>query len=75
MRPFTRRARAQRREWLLHLRTPAALFLAAQQMLAGTEYHDETLPAAGSLIFTEVNLHCLTLDREEPTSYAGHTLQ
>ena len=45
MRPFTRRARAQRREWLLHLRTPAALFLAAQQMLADTEYHDETLPA------------------------------
>lgn len=45
MRLFTRRTRAQRREWLLHLRTPAALFLAAQQMLADTEYHDETLPA------------------------------
>ena len=45
MRPFTRRARAQRREWLLHLSTPAALFLATQQMLADTEYHDETLPA------------------------------
>ena len=33
------------------------------------------LPAAGSLIFTEVNLHCLTLARKEPTSYAGYTLQ
>lgn len=33
------------------------------------------LPAAGSLIFAEVNLHCLTLARKEPTSYAGYTLQ
>ena len=33
------------------------------------------LPEVGSLIFTEVNLHCLSLEREDLSSYAGYTLQ